>query len=94
MLSIDREIILKMKNLFIFYLGIFLPLAAIVLAAKYHYISNANFAIFLVIYFIFYHPSICGMRLVQKEEIPVSKFWNVYIPGWTSKYVKSLFFRN
>ncbi len=82
-----------MKNLFIFYLSIFLPLAAIVLAAKYHYISNANFAIFLVIYFIFYHPLICGIRLVQKHELAQSKFWNVFIPGWTSKYIRSLFFK-
>ena len=81
-----------MKKIFIFYILIFLPLLAIVLAAKYAYFSAEEFAWALAIYVILYHPLISLSRLVNNNRIPRSDIWLGFIPFYNWKYFSFLFF--
>jgi hypothetical protein len=81
-----------MKSLFSFYLLIVTPLAALVLAAKWQYLSNEWFFALLVGYCLFWHPLICAIRLVSHHKISRSLFWRNFIPLWNMKYFGFLFF--
>ena len=81
-----------LKNIFFFYLLLLVPIALMALSAKYDYINSVAFIILLFAYAFFYHPAICGLRLVQTNKITRKDFWKNFIPFWNDKYWTFLFF--
>jgi hypothetical protein len=81
-----------MKNIFLFYLLIFIPLLMIVLGGKYHYISAGSFAWSLIIYGLVYHPLISGIRLIENKKIKRSELWLSFVPFWNWRHFSFLFF--
>ncbi len=80
-----------LKNLFGFYCALALPLMALILGARYEFISSGFFVIGLLVFCLFYHPAICGLRLLALNKIRSDKFWYNFIPGWNQKYFSILF---
>ena len=80
-----------LKNVFIFYLFLFIPLIILVLLAAQGLINSLTFFICLLIYALVYNPAICGMRLISMDKIKQSDFFKNFIPFWSKKYFKSLF---
>jgi len=80
-----------LKNIYIFYFVISLPLALLALGAKYQYVSNWNFFLLLMAYCFIYHPFICGVRLIAGDKITMEKFWKNFIPFWNGRYWSFLF---
>ena len=81
-----------LKNIFSFYILIALPLASLILAAKYNYINSNIFVLLLFVYCLIYHPFISGLRLLQSKKINKQDFWKNFIPFWNDKYWMFLFF--
>jgi len=53
--------------------------------------SNA-FVISLFIYALMYRPVLDSIRLIDRGILSKSKFWKPFIPFWSVKYLKELFF--
>ncbi len=83
---------MSLKNISVFYILICLPLALLVLAAKYHYVTSEVFTFILLGYALIYHPLISGLRLLACNKISKGKFWSTFIPFWNWKYFGFLFF--
>ena len=81
-----------MKNILVFYLAVFIPIAVLVYCGLIHAISNTQFFFGMLSYCFIYHPLISGMRLIQLNKIEASQFWKTFIPGWNWKFFSSLFF--
>ena len=80
------------KNLFIFYLFLFLPMILLALSVRYAWIDSTQLVIGLAAYVFLYHPMILGLRLLQKNKIKGSEFWKTFIPIWNSKYFTVAYF--
>lgn len=81
-----------LRNLFLFYILIALPLVSLILSGKYNYINSSTFILLLFLYIFLYHPFICGIRLVQSKKISKQDLWKNFIPFWNDKYWTFLFF--
>lgn len=85
-----------MKNIFVFYLYIFLPILlpiSMVLDTRIKALFPPDFALyFLIAYVLVYHPLISGIRLLESKKIKVSQLPYNFIPGWNSKFFDFLFF--
>jgi hypothetical protein len=80
-----------LKNIFIYYLLIVLPLLVLAFGIKSEWISSVTFAIGLLVYALVYHPLISGMRLIALGKIKPSMLGYNFIPFWNGKYFASLF---
>jgi hypothetical protein len=80
-----------MKNIILFYVALILPMAALGIATKLHYINSTTFVIGLFAYCFVYHPFISGLRLVSKGIIDRKNLWNYFIPWGSGKYFKALY---
>lgn len=78
-----------MKKLLIYYVSILFPLPLIVWSATY---NSKIFVILLLIYSLIYRSLTDGQRLLEKGIIIKSEFWKSFIPFWTSKYFRQLYF--
>src|SRR5207249_10225364 len=83
-----------MRNIFIFYCVIAVPLFALVLSARMHLVSSTTFALLMFLYIFVYHPLMSALRLIGTKKIPKNKFWMNFIPFWNWKYKKDLCFSN
>ncbi|HLO57338.1 MAG TPA: hypothetical protein VK179_01220 [Bacteroidales bacterium] len=79
-----------MKNLFIYYVVILLPLAVLIWVAFLGY--YLYFGIGILIYALLYRPLTDGLRLVAKGKIKKQEIGKAFIPFWTVKWFKSLYF--
>lgn len=78
-----------MKNLFIYYFAILLPIPLIIIT------SNNNSVIFtvLLLFYIIFRGFIDGQRLIEKNIIEKKDLWkSVLIPFWSSRFFRQLYF--
>ena len=80
-----------MRNIFIYYLAISIPVVAIIFLRKAELITSTWFVILLFIYLIIYRSYIDGKRLIEKGIIEKKDFWKVLIRGQQIKYFKELY---
>jgi hypothetical protein len=83
-----------MKSLFAFYCLIMLPWLPVILCIwdpelRDHF--GTGIAVYILMYALVYHPAISGLRLLAKHKINRGQYWCNFIPGWNSKYFRSLF---
>ena len=79
----------KMKNIFIYYFVITLPIPVLITISKD---NSMLFAIMLLLY-ILYRGFVDGLRLIEKNVIEKKDLWkSVIIPFWKSRYYKQLYF--
>ena len=78
-----------MKNLFIYYFAILLPIPLIIIISNDRPIT---FTILLLFYIIF-RGFIDGQRLIEKNIIKKKDLWkSVLIPFWSSRFFRQLYF--
>ena len=78
-----------MKNIFIYYFVITLPIPVLITISKD---NSMLFAIMLLLY-ILYRGFVDGLRLIEKNVIEKKDLWkSVIIPFWKSRYYKQLYF--
>ena len=78
-----------MKNIFIYYFVMTLPIPVLITISKD---NSMLFAIMLLLY-ILYRGFVDGLRLIEKNVIEKKDLWkSVIIPFWKSRYYKQLYF--
>ncbi|MCF2442795.1 hypothetical protein L0657_02415 [Dyadobacter sp. CY345] len=82
---------MTIRNNLVFYGLIFLPLAAMITAAKFGFITSNIFGVYLAVYVFLYHPYISGLRLIYLDKLTRTDFWKMFIPFWGTRYFKVLF---
>ena len=83
---------MNLKNLFLFYILILVPLVVMFIFMKEHVFSTKLFVFFFLFYALIYHPIISGIRLLQSGKINKKQFWYNFIPGWNSRFFSFFFF--
>ena len=81
-----------LKNIYIFYLLIFLPITLLAIGLMNNYFTSGSFTLLLLTYCFIYHPLISGLRLMATGKIGKNKFWFNFIPAWNWKFFEFLFF--
>lgn len=77
-----------MKNLFIYYLSILLPIPLLISVS-----NNSVFFTFLLLFYIIFRGFIDGQRLIEKNVIEKKDLWkSVLIPFWSSRFFRQLYF--
>jgi hypothetical protein len=81
-----------MKNIFVYYLTIIVPLILLYFIGKY---SAVTFVFGLFIYIFIYRIIIDGLRLTSKKIITKKEIWKLGLTfgGYISKYFKELYFQ-
>lgn len=80
-----------MKNLFVYYLLVFLPVPYMIWAA----INDGILFVILLIFYYIYRKIIDAKRLVDKKIIESKEIWKVIlIPFYSTFFIKQLFFEN
>lgn len=82
---------MTIRNKLVFYGLIFLPLAAIISAAKFGFVTSDIFVVSLAVYVFLYHPCISGLRLIYLDKLTRKNFWKMFIPFWGTRYFKASF---
>lgn len=80
------------RNIFVFYLLIFIPLIALAIGIRNELISAVTFVSLLMGYIFIYHPFVSGLRLSALGILDQKNFWKTFIPFWNTKYFSKLFF--
>lgn len=75
-----------MKNLFGYYVAIFLPMTLIAFAGKFGYLTPGEFSCALMAYALVYHPIVSGLRLVKNNKIEKSQLWQSFVPFLNLRY--------
>ena len=81
-----------MKNLFVYYLAILLPLLCLAIMNAEGDVTAIVFSILLLFYALVYHPLISGNRLLALKVISKESFYKTFIPFWNQKFFKALYF--
>lgn len=81
-----------MKNIWVYYAAIFLPLALIIILSNHDVLTSWPFIISLLLYVFVYRTLVDGKRLVSKKIIPNNDIWKLLIPGTRFEYFKALYF--
>jgi len=82
-----------MKNLFVYYLLITVPLAGIIIFSSLDLINSAQFVGLLFFYLLVYRTYVDGKRLADKNIIPKKDIWKLIIPGKRMAHVRELYFK-
>ncbi len=77
-----------MKNLGIYYIAILMPIPLVIWSAFY---NPVIFSVLLFSYLV-YRSFTDGQRLIDKGILEKNKIWKAFIPFWTSRYFKDLYF--
>jgi hypothetical protein len=80
-----------LKNIFVYYLFIGLPLLGLILVGKEGFVTPLFFVTGILTYAIVYHPTVSGIRLLQGGIIKKSQWWNCFIPFWNQQYSSFLY---
>lgn len=82
---------MNLKSIVLFYSLILIPLVLLgILSAKG--MNPMTFAVSLVGYAFIYHPSVCGIKLLQIGKIDNKDFFKNFIPLWNKQFFKDLYF--
>jgi hypothetical protein len=79
-----------MKNIFVYYSAILIPIPLLVWVAKSG--DSMLFTILLFTYFIAYRTLIHGWRLVNKKLMKWNEIWKLWIPWKHREFFKNLYF--
>lgn len=77
-----------MKNIVLYYFAILLPIPLLVYFAK----VNAMVFMVLLLAYVIYRGFVDGQRLLEKSIISKNEFWKVFIPFWSSRFYRPLYF--
>lgn len=77
-----------MKKLLIYYFIILLPFPLLIWSA---YNNSVMFTVLLISYFI-YRGFTDGQKLIDQGLLDKKSIWKAFIPFWTSKYFRQLYF--
>lgn len=80
-----------MKNLFIYYIALFLPLPVLMAVFQNNFLSPWLSICLLLIYVLVYRTWIDGQRLVEKGLIDKQDRWKVITHGLRAKYFRELY---
>ncbi len=76
-----------MKNLFVYYLAILLPIPLLISIS-----NNSVFFTFLLLSYIVFRGFVDGQRLIEKGVIEKKDLWkSVLIPFWSSRFFRQLY---
>jgi len=79
-----------MKNIFVYYSAILIPIPFLVWVAKSG--DSMWFTILLFTYAIAYRPLIDGWRLVNKKLMKWNEIWKLWVPWKYREFFKDLYF--
>ncbi len=82
-----------MRNLFVYYIAIFLPLGIIIFLALEDYIDTTVFVVLLFAYLLLYRTWIDGSRLAAKGIISKRDRWRMMLPGMHMKHFTELYLK-
>jgi hypothetical protein len=82
-----------MKNLFIFYFFILVPLAILFWLNNSNLIHGTLFLVLLIFYALIYRTYTDGKRLADKNIIQKKDIWRMIIPGSRFEHFKELFLK-
>lgn len=82
-----------MKNLFIYYLTITVPIGILVWLSKTNFLSSILFVVLLSFYAFIFRTYVDGKRLSEKNIIPRKDIWKMIIPGKRFEYFKELYLK-
>ena len=83
----------NLKNIWIYYFSIVIPLILLFLLVKFLNISSVLFIICFAVYLIIYRPVIDGNRLYYKNIIKKADRWKTLIPFMRLKYFNELYLK-
>ncbi|EAR11489.1 hypothetical protein PI23P_06096 [Polaribacter irgensii 23-P] len=83
----------KMKNLFIYYLTILLPLGILNWLSKTDLMNPTLFVLLLFFYALIFRTYVDGKRLADKNIIQKQDIWKMIIPGKRFKYFSELYLK-
>ena len=79
----------KMKNIFIYYFVIILPIPLLITISK----DDSLFFAIMLLFYIVFRGFVDGQRLIEKNVIEKKDLWkSVLIPFWKSRFYKQLYF--
>ena len=76
---------------FSFYVLIMAPMLILALLAKLALLTPMMFVASLLLYAVVYHPTVVGLRLLDKHIIAKHDFVKTYIPFWNLRYYSEAF---
>ncbi|MEJ2585415.1 MAG: hypothetical protein P8Z38_10360 [Robiginitalea sp.] len=82
-----------MKNLFIYYLAILLPVVIILYLYGTEWIGFTAFLVLIIAYLLLYRTWTDGSRLVSKGIIPREDRWKMMLPGMHMKHFRELYLK-
>ena len=82
-----------LKNLFVYYLVILIPLLGIIQLKHLELISPTFFMVLFLGYFVIFRTWTDGLRLHKKDLISKDQIWKLALPGRRVKYLKELYFK-
>ena len=82
-----------MKNLFIYYLAILIPVAIILYFYGKEMIGFTTFLVLLMAYLLVYRTWTDGSRLAAKGVIPKKDRWKMMLPGMHMKHFTELYLK-
>jgi Ca2+/Na+ antiporter len=82
-----------MKNLFIYYLVIIIPIVILSWMSRTNFLDSTLFVILLFFYVFIFRTYIDGRRLVDKNIIPKKDIWKMIIPGKRFQYFRELYLK-
>ncbi len=82
-----------MKNLFLYYLAILVPVAVILYLYGTERIGFTPFLVLVIVYLLVYRTWVDGSRLVSKGIISKQDRWKMMLPGMHMKHFTELYLR-
>tara|TARA_B100000787_G_scaffold103636_1_gene76765 strand:+ start:4177 stop:4428 length:252 start_codon:yes stop_codon:yes gene_type:complete len=82
-----------MKNLFIYYLTILLPLGILNWLSKTDLMNPTLFVLLLFFYALIFRTYVDGKRLADKNIIQKKDIWKMIIPGKRFEYFRELYLK-
>ena len=82
-----------MRNLFLYYIAILLPLGIVVYFYLTDYLGFTAFLILIIAYLLIYRTWVDGSRLASKGIIDKKDRWRMMLPGMHMKHFTELYLR-
>jgi hypothetical protein len=82
-----------LKNLFVYYLAILVPVAIILYLYGMEKIGFTTFLILIMAYLLIYRTWTDGSRLAAKGIIPRADRWKMILPGMHMKHFRELYLK-
>ena len=82
-----------MRNLFVYYVSILLPLATLLFLYGKELIGFTPFLVLILVYLLLYRTWTDGTRLAAKGIIPKKDRWKMMLPGMHMKHFTELYLK-